>query len=196
LSVELVTAEGKLLMASASENADLFWGLRGGGGNFGVVTSFEYQLHSVGTVLAGMLLYPFSKANEALALYRDFATAIPDEVNTIGGLLTSADGEPVVAIAVCYNGGLEAGEKVLRPLRAFGPPLADHINPMPYCQVQTLLDAATVRGRRYYMKSNMMQGISDDAIDTLIERFATIPSPFSFVFFQQLGNAANRVTAG
>ena len=182
-------------MASASENADLFWGLRGGGGNFGVVTSFEYQLHSVGTVLAGMLLYPFSKAKEALAIYHDFATAIPDEVNTIGGLLTSADGEPVVVVAVCYNGDFEEGEKVLQPLRTFGPPLADHISPMPYPQVQTLLDAATVRGRRYYMKSNMMQGISDDAIDTLIERFATIPSPLSFVFFQQLGNAANRVEA-
>jgi hypothetical protein len=195
LSIDLVTADGKLLIASATENADLFWGLRGGGGNFGVVTSFEYQLHPVGPLLAGMVLYPFSKAKEALTLYRDFATAIPDEVNTIGGLLTSPDGESVVAIAVCYNGGLEAGEKILQPLRAFGPPLADHISPMPYCQVQTLLDAATVRGRRYYMKSNMMQGISDDAIDTLAERFATIPSPFSFVFFQQLGNAANRVDA-
>jgi len=195
LSIDLVTADGKLLIASATENADFFWGLRGGGGNFGVVTSFEYQLHPVGPLLAGMVLYPFSKAKEALTLYRDFATAIPDEVNTIGGLLTSPDGEPVVAIAVCYNGGCEAGEKVLRPLRAFGPPLADHISPMPYCQVQTLLDAATVRGRRYYMKSNMMQGISDDAIDTLAERFAAIPSPFSFVFFQQLGNAANRVDA-
>ena len=97
----------------------------------------------------------------------------------------------MVAIAGCYNGTLEAGEKALRPLRAFEPPVADHITPTLYCQVQTLLDAATVRGRRYYMKSNMTQGISDDAIDTLIERLATIPSPFSFVFFQQLGNAAN-----
>jgi FAD/FMN-containing dehydrogenase len=195
LSVDLVTADGTVLIASATENADLFWGLRGGGGNFGVVTSFEYQLHPVSQVLAGMVLYPFSKAKEALTLYRNFATAIPDEVNTIGGLLTSAEGEPVVAIAVCCNGSFEAGEKVLRPLRAFGPPLADHISTMPYCQVQTLLDAATVRGRRYYMKSNMMQGISDDAIDTLVERFRIIPSPFSFVFFQQLGNAANRVDA-
>jgi FAD/FMN-containing dehydrogenase len=195
LSVDLVTADGTVLIASASENTDLFWGLRGGGGNFGVVTSFEYQLHPVGPVLAGLVLYPFSKAQEALTLYRDFATSIPDEVNTIGGLLASPEGDPVAAIAVCYNGSLEAGEKVLRPLRTFGPPLADHISPMPYRQVQTLLDAATVRGRRYYMKSNMMQGISDGAIDTLVERFATIPSPHSFVFFQQLGNAANRVDA-
>jgi FAD/FMN-containing dehydrogenase len=195
LSVDLITADGKVLIASADENADLFWGVRGGGGNFGVVTSFEYQLHPVGPVLAGMVLYPFSKAKQALTLYRDFATATPDEVNTIGALLTSPDGDPVVAIAVCYDGGLEAGEKVLRPVRSFGPPLADQISPMAYCQVQTLLDGAAVRGRRYYIKSNMMQRISDGAIDTLIERFATVPSPLSLVAFQQLGNAANRVSA-
>jgi FAD/FMN-containing dehydrogenase len=193
VSADVVTADGTMLVASATENADLFWALRGGGGNFGVVTSFEYRLHPVGPVLAGMALYPYSKAREALRLYGDFATSIPDAVNTIGGLLTSPDGVPVVAIAVCYNGSLEAGEKVLRPLREFGPPLADQIAPMPYCQLQTLLDAATARERRYYIKSNMMQRIGDDAIDTLVERFAKIPSPLSLVFFQQLGNAANRV---
>src|SRR6266568_9561189 len=111
LSADVVTAEGQLLTVSATEHADLFWGLRGGGGNFGVVTSFEYQLHPVGPVLAGMVLYPFTKAKEALTLYRDFATAIPDEVNTIGALLTLPDGVPVVAFAVCYNGDLDAGEK-------------------------------------------------------------------------------------
>jgi hypothetical protein len=137
----------------------------------------------------------FTKAREALTLYRDFAMAVPDELQVQGALLTSPDGVPVVAIVVCYNGSLDAGEKVLRPLRAFGPPLADQISPMPYCQVQTLLDAATVRGRRYYLKSNMMQRISDGAIDTLLERFATIPSPLSFVFFEPMGNAANRVDA-
>ena len=142
-----------------------------------------------------MVLYPFTKAKEALTFYRDFATAIPDEVNTVGVLLTSPDGVPVVAIAVCYNGSLDAGEQVLRPLRAFGPPLADLISPMAYCQVQTLFDAAMVRGRRYYFKSNFMQRISDGAIDTLIERFATVPSPLSLVYFQQLGKAANRVSA-
>src|SRR5712691_7043433 len=195
LSVDLVTADGTVLTASATEHADLFWGLRGGGGNFGVVTSFEYQLHPVGPVLAGMVLYPFTKAREALTLYRDFATAIPDEVNTIGALLTSPDGVPMVAIAVCYNGNLDVGEQILRPLREFGPPLVDQISPMPYCQAQTLFDAALVRGRRYYFKSNFMQRISDGAIDTLIERFATIPSPLSLVYFEQLGKAANRVSA-
>ena len=195
LSADLVTTEGQVLTVSATEHADLFWGLRGGGGNFGVVTSFEYQLHPVGPVLAGMVLYPFTKAREALTFYRDFATAIPDEVNTVGALLTSPDGVPVVAIAVCYNGNLDTGEQVLRPLREFGPPLADQISPMAYCQVQTLLDAAFVRGRRYYFKSNFMQRISDGAIATLVERFPTIPSPLSLVYFQQLGKAANRVGA-
>jgi FAD/FMN-containing dehydrogenase len=195
LSVDLVTADAEMVFASANENADLFWGLRGGGGNFGVVTSLEYQLHPVGPVLAGMVLYPFSKAKEALTLYRDFASNIPDEVNTIGALLTSPDGVPVVAIAVCYNGDLEAGERLLRPLRAFGPPVADQIGPMAYRKAQTLLDGAAIRGRRYYIKSNMMRRISDGAIDTLTERFATVPSPLSLVAFQQLGNAANRVSA-
>jgi hypothetical protein len=193
LSADVVTADGRFLMASASENADLFWGLRGGGGNFGVITAFEYQLHPVGPVLGGMVLYPFEKAKETLAFYRDFSKAIPDEVNTIGGLLTSSDGVPLVAIAVCYNGSLDVGEKVLRPLREFGPPVADQVCSIAYRQMQTLLDAATVRGRRYYIKSSFMQGLSDDAIDTLITRFATVPSPLTLMFFQQLGNAANRV---
>jgi len=195
LSADVVTADGKLLVASASEHTDLFWGLRGGGGNFGIVTSFEYQLHPVGPVLAGMLLYPFAKAKEALAYYRDFAKAIPDEVNTMGGLLTSPDGDLMAVIAVCYNGSLDAGERVLRLLREFGPPVADQIRPMAYREVQTQLDAAAVRGRRYYFKSSFMRSISDDAIDALIDRFANVPSPYTLVFFQQLGNAANRVGA-
>jgi FAD/FMN-containing dehydrogenase len=195
LSADVVTADGKLLVASASEHTDLFWGVRGGGGNFGIVTSFEYQLHPVGPVLAGMLLYPFVQAKEALAYYRDFAKAVPDEVNTMGGLLTSPDGDLMAVIAVCYNGSLDAGERVLRPLREFGPPVADQIRPMAYREVQTQLDAAAVRGRRYYIKSSFMRSISDDAIDALIDRFANVPSPHTLVFFQQLGNAANRIGA-
>jgi FAD/FMN-containing dehydrogenase len=195
LSVDLVTADGTVLMASATENAELFWGLRGGGGNFGVVTSFEYRLHPVGPVLAGPVLYPFAKAKEALTLYRDFAGSIPDEVNTLGALLTSPDGDPVAAIAVCYNGSHEAGEKALRPLRTLGPPLADEIAPTPYCKIQTLFDEAFLRGRRYYFKSNFTRRISDDMIDTLVEHFRAAPSPMSMVYFQQLGNAANRVDA-
>jgi FAD/FMN-containing dehydrogenase len=195
LAVDLVTAEGTMLTASAAENPELFWGLRGGGGNFGIATSFEYRLHPVGPLLAGPVLYPFAKAKEALALYSDFATSIPDEVNTVAALMNSPDGDPLAAVVVCYNGAIEAGEKVLRPLRTFGPPLADQVAPTPYCKVQTFFDEAFVRGRRYYFKSNFTRNISDEAIATLVERFATAPSPLSMLYFQQLGKAANRVGA-
>jgi FAD/FMN-containing dehydrogenase len=195
LSVDLVTAEGTVLTASAADNAALFWGLRGGGGNFGIVTSFKYRLHSVGPLLAGPVLYPFAKAKEALALYRDFAISIPDEANTVAALMNSPDGDPLAAIVVCYNGSLEAGEKVLQPLRSFGPPVADEVAPTPYCKAQTFFDEAFVRGRRYYFKSNFIQTISDEAIATLVEHFTTAPSPMSMLYFQQLGNAANRVGA-
>jgi hypothetical protein len=193
LSADVVTADGRFLTASTQENEDLFWGLRGGSGNFGIVTSFEYQLHQVGTVLAGMVVHPFARAREVLKFYGDFSRSIPDELNTVCTLLTSPDGAPVVAIAVCYNGSLDEGEKVLRPLREFGPPLADQIGPMPYRAVQTMLDAAFPRGRQYYWKAHLIKDISDAAIDVLVEYFAAVPSPLTVLGFQQLGNAANRV---
>jgi FAD/FMN-containing dehydrogenase len=193
VAVDLVTAEGQLLTVRADDHPELFWGVRGGGGNFGVVTSFEYQLHPVGPVLAGRVLYPFSQAAEVLKLYRDLSATIPDELNTIGGLTTAPDGTRVVAMLVCYHGPLAAGERVLRPLRTCGPPLVDEIRPRPYREVQTLLDAASPRGRRYYVKAAFVEAISDGAIDTLVAHFAAVPSPFSLIAFQQLGNAARRV---
>src|SRR5215469_419825 len=143
LSVDLVTGDGEMRTVSAAENEDLLWGIRGGGGNFGVVTSFEYQLHPVGPVLGGVVLYPFAMAREILTRYREFATTAPDELNTVGALITLPDGARAAAILVCYNGDLEIGEKILRPLRSFAPPLVDRVGPMPYRQVQTLLDAST-----------------------------------------------------
>jgi FAD/FMN-containing dehydrogenase len=193
LSVDLVTAEGTMLTATATENPELFWGLRGGGGNFGVATSLEYRLYPVGPLLAGPVMYPFAKAQQALQLYRDFATSIPDEVNTIAALMNSPEGDPLAAVVLCYNGSIEAGEKVFRPLRGFGPPVADLVGPMPYRQLQTLFDEAFARGRRYYFKSNFTRSISDEAIATLIEQFANAPSKMSMVYFQQLGNTANRI---
>jgi FAD/FMN-containing dehydrogenase len=193
LSADVVTADGRLLTACATENEDLFWGLRGGSGNFGIVTSFEYQLHRVGPVLAGMVVHPFERAKELLRFYRDYSTAIPDEVNTMAALLTTPDGHRVAAIAVAYNGSIEAGEKVLRPLREFGPPLADQISPVTYIALQSMLAAAFPRGRQYYWKASLMNRISDAAIDTMIEYFSAVPSPYTVMGFQQLGNAANRV---
>jgi FAD/FMN-containing dehydrogenase len=192
LSADVVTADGRFMAASARENPDLFWGLRGGGGNFGVVTSFEYQLHRVGPVLAGMVVYPFERAKEVLRFYSGFSTTIPDEVNTMAALLTTPEGLRVAAIAVCYNGVLAEGEKVLRRLREFGPPLADQISPMPYMTLQGMMDPMFPRGRRYYWKASLMNHITDEAIHIMVERFSAVPSPYTVVGFQQLGNAANR----
>ena len=196
LSADIVTADGQFLTASATENEDLFWGVRGGGGNFGVITSFEYQLHPVGQVLAGMVIHPFEKAKEVLKFYRDFSSAIPDEVNTVAGLLTTPDGQPAIAIIACHSGSIEAGEEALRPLREFGPPLADQIHPMSYEEVQTLLDAIAIPGRQYYIKSLFMKDIGAEAIDTMIAHFSKVTSPLSGIMFQQLGNATNRVGSG
>jgi len=193
LSADIVTADGQFLTASGSENADLFWGLRGGGGNFGVVTSFEYQLHEVGTVLAGMVIHPFARAREVLKFYSDFSSSIPDELNTICALLSAPDGQPVIAIAVCYNGDLAQGERILRPLREFGPLVVDQLGPMPYSAVQSMLDASFPRGRQYYWKAHLIGDIGAQAIDAIVDSFAAVPSPFSVLGFQQLGNAANRV---
>jgi FAD/FMN-containing dehydrogenase len=194
IAADIVTADGQLRHVTASEHQDLFWGLRGGGGNFGVVTSFEYQLHPVGPlVLAGLVFYPFEKAKEFLRFYSDFSRQIPDELNTIGALGTSHDGAKVGVMAVCYSGPLEAGEQVLQPVREFGPPLADSIQPMPYTAAQKILAPLAPTGRHYYIKSHFMNDISNAAIDTMVAHFEKVTSPLSAMLFQQLGNATNRV---
>src|SRR5215212_9181468 len=132
LSVDLVTAEGQLLTASADEHADLFWGLRGGGGNFGIATSFEYRLHEVGSVLGGVLFYPLAKAKEILRIYRDVTSAAPEEVNLIFALATLPDGTQAAAVLACYAGPIAEGERLLSPLRSSGPLLDDQLSPMPY----------------------------------------------------------------
>jgi FAD/FMN-containing dehydrogenase len=192
LAVDTVTADGQLRTASATENPELFWAVRGGGGNFGVVTAFQYQLHPVGLVLAGQVFYPFEQAKAFLTFYRDFSRDIPDELNTIGGLATLPDVGPVAAAMVCYNGPVTEGEKVLRPLREFGAPLRDAIRPMPYTEIQRLTGPMLQAGRRNYIKSIMVQDIGEAVIDTLVAYFARVPSPCTLLVFQQLGNAANR----
>ena len=193
LAVDVVTAAGQLVHASATENPDLFWGVRGGGGNFGIVTSFEFQLHAVGQVLGGMVVHPLAKAKEVLKFYREFTMTVPDELTTQVGVLTSPEGEPVVALIVCYNGSLEEGERILEPLRAFGPPLADEIRPMPYATLQGLVEAAFPPGLQNYWKSNFLQALSDDAIDVMTERFALTPAPTSFLVLEHMSGAVCRV---
>ena len=192
LAVDLVTADGQMRMVSETEHPDLFWGLRGGGGNFGVVTSFEYRLHPVGPVLAGLVLHPFAKAKEVLQFYRDFSSATHEELTTYAGLLTAPDGAKIVAIGVCYVGPLAEGERLIAPVRHFGPPLEDQIRPMAYTALQRLMDTAYPRGNQYYQKDHYMLEISDVAIDIIVEHFASVSSPLSIPFFQQSGGAMQR----
>jgi FAD/FMN-containing dehydrogenase len=192
ISFDVVTADGQLRHASEDENQDLFWALRGGGGNFGVVTSFEYCLYPVGMLLAGLTIHPFERARETLRFYRDFSSNVPDELTTGLGLLTTSEGMPAVGIVVCYNGPLDEGEKVIRPVREFGPPIADHIGPMPYTALQTMFDPLAPIGRNYYVKSPYLREIQDGAIEALVNRFAEVPSPNSVVFLQQKSGAMAR----
>jgi FAD/FMN-containing dehydrogenase len=194
ISVDIVTADGQLHVASATENPDLFWAVRGGGGNFGVVTSFEYQLHPVGPLPVGVVIFPLDRAREVLQFYNEFASSIPDELNTASGLATLEDGTPAVAIVACYNGPLEEGEKVLEPLRQIGQPIMAQFDSMPYVQVQHLLDPFVPEGHQYYEKGHFITDIRDGAIDALIESYRTTSSPGNLLVFQQQGNAANRVS--
>src|SRR5215208_729572 len=193
LSADIVTADGRLLTASATEHPDLFWGLRGGGGNFGVVTSFEYQLHPAGELLAGLLLYPVTMAHPVLAFYREFTKMAPDALTVWAILLTAADGAPMLALLVCYDGSGALAEQAVQPLREFGPPLADHLGPMTYREVQTLFDAAFPAGLQSSWKSSYLGELSDDAIATMVTQFATVPSPQSAVLVEHLGGAVSRV---
>jgi hypothetical protein len=184
-----------LLTASAGENADLFWAIRGGGGNFGVVTSFEFRLHAVGpTVLGGMVLYPIEQAKEVLQFYREFARSGPDDLIAFASLLTSPEGVPMVAIIAGWFGPLEQGEAYLKPLRSFGPPLVDMIAPIPYLQLQTTFDAAVPYGMHRYWKSGYFQQLTDDLIDTIISHTIEKPSPFSTVVFFHIHGAATRIS--
>lgn len=194
LSVDIVTADGQLRTASPSEHADLFWGVRGGGGNFGIVTSFEYRLHPVGPmVLRGFIMHPLSAAREVFQFYRAFAPTAPDEVMVHCGLVTSPEGQPAVAFIVCYSGPMEKGEEVIRPLRAFGSPAADMVGPMPYTTVQSLGGEMWPPGRLNYWKSSFIYELSDKAIDTMIAQFAGVPSPFSAAALELLGGAMSRI---
>ena len=197
LSADVVLADGRLVTASAAANPDLFWGIRGGGGNFGVVTAFEYRLHPVGpTILGGLLLHGYGRAREALRFYYEFSSTAPDEVSADAVLLTSPAGEPTLAISACYAGPVAEGERVLRPLREFGPPAQDLIAPVAYTALQASADPLFKRGRRYYWKAQFLAEISDAAIDTLLDRFAEVPSAMSLAVLQQAGGAIARVGDG
>lgn len=193
LAADVVTADGDFLAASPAEHEDLYWALRGGGGNFGVVTSLTYQLHPVTTVLAGGLSFPPEQSRDALRFYHDFASGAPDELSTTGSVGRDAEGRTVVSIAVCYCGPLDVGERVLRPLRSFGSPTAGEIEPVPYEVFQCGHDDGAPPGRQHYWKSSYLKNLTDDAIEVLLEFAATIPSPYSGIGLQQMTGVASRV---
>jgi FAD/FMN-containing dehydrogenase len=195
VSVDLVTADGRFLTASARENADLFWGVRGGGGNFGVVTSFEYTLHPVSTVLAGLVAYPIREARDVLRFYRDFSARCPDELGLMPAMLTLPDGNTVVGVAGCYSGDLGVGAKVLQPLRSFGSPAADLFQPMPYIAVQKLIDWWAVPGQQHYWKSSFMRELSDDALDVLIDFAMRKPSTGCAILMELMHGAVQRIAS-
>jgi FAD/FMN-containing dehydrogenase len=157
-----------------------------------VVTSFEYRLHPVGQLLAGFVVFPRDRAPDLLRFHREFLKAAPDELNTVLSMATSEDGVPVVGVAVCFNGDLANGEDVLRPLREFGAPLADDIRPRTYHETQLMLTEISPPGRRNFIKTGFVRDLTDDAIETIVERFASAPSPLTFTYFTQLGNAVAR----
>jgi FAD/FMN-containing dehydrogenase len=197
LSAEIVTADGRVVTASAQENPDLFWGIRGGGGNFGVATWFEYRLHPVGpTVIAGPLMHPFERVREVLAFFRDAASSIPEELGLMAGLLHGPDGSALAAIVAVHGGSLADGEAATRGLKAFGSPVLDGIGPMPYGAANTIFDAAFPRGAMSYWKSSFLEGLSDDAIEALRECYARCPAPMSMIAIERMHGAVTRVPVG
>lgn len=204
VGADVVNAAGERIRASADENADLFWGLRGGGGNFGVVTNFEFKLHQVGpTVLAGLVIHPLDEAKEVMRFYRAFAPETPEELATwfvirkappLPFLPAEWHGREIMVLAVCYSGDLVDGERILKPLREFGRPIADVIGPQPFAGWQTVLDPLLTPGMRNYWKSHDFLDLSDGLIDVLLDFGHRIPDPQTEIAFAQLGGAINRLT--
>jgi FAD/FMN-containing dehydrogenase len=193
IGAEVVTADGRIVRASERENADLLWGLRGGGGNFGVVTMFEFRLHPVGpTVLGGLLAHPLARAGEALRFYRDFVAGAPDELTVFAVLLVNPEGVPIVAFIPAYIGPIEDGERLLRPLREFGPPVADQVGPLPYTALQSMLDDGFPSGQQVYWRGDFLSELGDTLIDEAVARFAAAPSPLSALVVEQMGGAVAR----
>ena len=195
VSVDVITAGSQFLRASATENADLFWGIRGGGGNFAIVTSFEYRLHAVGPVLGGIIAYPFDSAKQVLKLYREFTLASPDEMASGIVLISLPDGTPVVGIVLCHSGELAEGERLVKLLRASAlSPLMDQIGPIPYTAAQKLIDAFYPPGLQNYWKSSFLKTISDEVIDTMVAYCGKRPTPLCHGLIEhQLGGAVRRI---
>lgn len=203
ISADVVTADGDLVTASEKENEDLFWGIRGGGGNFGIVTSFEYRLHPLGpAVLAGPVFWPMEQAPDVLAFYREYIKTVPDEFTSVVNLRRAPKvpflpeeihGKPVIAVVVCYAGGIDEGEEVVRPLKEFGSPLVDLLVPKPYTTHQSMFDPTVPHGWHYYWKSLDIRNVTDAISDELVAHSSRITSPLSYTVMFQVGGAVARV---
>jgi FAD/FMN-containing dehydrogenase len=195
-SVDLVLADGQVLRASAEEHPDLFWAVRGGGGNFGIAASLEYDLHHVGPIITGgVVAHPLAKAGEVLRFFRDLSTTAPDELMLAAGLQTAPDGSgaKMIGLVGSHCGPLAEGAAALAPIKAYGAPIMDAMGPIPYCGLNSLLDAAFPKGALNYWKAQFLTELSDAAIGVLVERFEACPSPMSMIVVEHLHGAVSRV---
>jgi FAD/FMN-containing dehydrogenase len=203
VEAEVVTAEGDIIWASANDHPDLFWALRGGGGNFGIATALEYRLHPVGPIVTGgMALYPAAQARALLQFFREFMAAAPDELMALLAFISAPPapfvpqhlhGAPVVAFAICHVGSPEEGQRTIEQIRGFGAPAVDLLGPMPYVAVQQLFDASMPFGRQVYLRSDHVTGLGDAVIDALLAQAAKVTSPLSTAIVWPLGGAVARV---
>jgi FAD/FMN-containing dehydrogenase len=202
LEVDMVLADGRFVTASAEENPDLFWAVRGGGGNFGVVTSFMYRLHDISTVYAGPMLWHLDKAAEAMAFYRERITGAPDDLNGWFAFLTVPPVAPfpedlwlkkMCGVVWCYAGPLDQAEEVFAPIRAFGPPALDFVGPIPHPALQGMFDALYPAGMQWYWRADFVNELSDAAIDLHVKYGSQLPSMFSTMHLYPIDGAASRV---
>jgi FAD/FMN-containing dehydrogenase len=196
IAADVVLADGRAVRASADENSDLFWALRGGGGNFGVVTAFEYRLHPVGpTIIGGMIVHPYPAARDVLKFYRAFLKEAPDALTVAAAIVTAPGGLKACALACAYPGPIEEGQRLVRPIKEFGAPVMDIIGPMPYVGQQALLEAAAPPGHRNYWKAEFVDALTDPFIDIWVDAYSRVPSPMSYLLTFPIHGAASRVPA-
>jgi FAD/FMN-containing dehydrogenase len=194
IGVELVLADSKVVRASADENADLFWAVRGGGGNFGVASSLEFRVHPVGPVVTGGLVaWPVDRAHDVLRLFRDLTGKVTDDLMLVAAMITGPDGAKLVAIAAGHFGDPAAGELALAPIKRFGSPAMDAMGPIPYTALNAMLDASYPVGARNYWKSHFLPDLPDQALDALVDAFMRCPSPMGQVIIEHFHGAATRV---
>ena len=193
LAADVVLADGRLVRASSDENSDLFWALRGGGGNFGVVTAFEYRLHAISQIVGGMVVHPYSAARDVLKFYGTFLETAPDPLTVAAAILTGPDGHKACAIVCAYAGPIEEGLKAVQPIKEFGSPVVDIVGPMPYLGQQSLLEQSMPPNMRNYWKAEFIDRLTDGFIDSWVDAYSGAVSPMSFQLLFPIHGAAAKV---